>query len=113
MYALTPRAPATRVAPTNQASRPRRSAGAYIQGDSAASSDERPVEVVEPLRRAPVVGEEQEPEPDLGDEERLREREQVRDDPARLAPPVVGDGPDRSGAERRREHEECDGVVRR
>ena len=46
---------------------------------------ERAVEVVKPVRRAPVIGEQQQAEPDLGDEERLREREQVRDE-CRAAP---------------------------
>ena len=39
---------------------------------------ERPVEVVELLRRALVVGEEQEADPDLCNEERLRERQEAR-----------------------------------
>src|SRR5512133_638491 len=41
-YARTASAPATKVAPVNQASRPRRSTGAYIQGASTASSDSVP-----------------------------------------------------------------------
>ena len=74
MYARTASAPATRVAPANQPSRARRSAGAYIHGERG-EQRERPVGVVEPVRRAMVVGEQQQPEPDLRDEERLRERE--------------------------------------
>ena len=46
---------------------------------------ERAVDVVELVGGPPVVGEEQQPEPDLGDEQRLREREQVRDEPPRPA----------------------------
>ena len=41
-YARTASAPATKVAPVNHASRPRRSAGAYIHGASTASSDSVP-----------------------------------------------------------------------
>ena len=53
---------------------------------------ERPVEVVELVGRAMVAREEQQPEPDLRDEQRLGEREQVCEEPARLAPPVVRPG---------------------
>src|SRR2546423_894624 len=42
MYARTASAPATRVAPANQPSRARRSAGAYIQGASTARSESVP-----------------------------------------------------------------------
>src|SRR5262249_50814621 len=42
MYARTASAPATRVAPANQASRERRSAGAYSHGASTARSDSVP-----------------------------------------------------------------------
>ena len=41
-YARTASAPATTVAPVNHARRPRRSAGAYIQGASTASSERVP-----------------------------------------------------------------------
>lgn len=37
-----------------------------------------------------VAGEEQQAERDLGDEERLREREELRRDPARVAPAPIG-----------------------
>src|SRR5581483_12066760 len=42
MYARTASAPATKVAPVNQARRPRRSAGAYSHGESTASSESVP-----------------------------------------------------------------------
>ncbi len=60
-----------------------------------------------------MIGEEQEAEPDLRDEERLGEREQVRDDAPRLAMAVVREAGERGGAERRSEDEECHGVVGR
>ena len=44
---------------------------------------ERPVGVVQPVRRAVVAREQQEPEPDLRDEHCLREREQVSESEAR------------------------------
>ena len=69
---------------------PRAAVGGRVEpGREHGEQRERPVEVVEPLGGAPVVGEEQQAEPDLRDEQRLGEREQVRDDAARLAPPVV------------------------
>jgi hypothetical protein len=40
---------------------------------------------MELVRRAPSVGEEQEPEPDLGDQERLPQREGVRVEPPWVA----------------------------
>ena len=84
MNARTARAAASSDVPANQSRRRGPSAGAYIQGARIAPSDERAVDVVELLGRPPAVGEEQQPERDLGDEQRLREREQVRDQPADL-----------------------------
>ena len=74
---------------------------------------ERAVQVVQVLRRALVLGEQEQTERDLGDEDGLCEREQVRDDRPRLPLPQVGDPGDERGAPRDREHEECDGVVDR
>ena len=68
---------------------------------------------MEAVRRAVMVGEQQQSEPDLRDEERLRQREEMGDDPARLPPPVVGGQRGDPRSERRHEHEECDRVVRR
>ena len=56
-----------------------RSAGAYIHGARIAGERERAVGVVEVVGRPPVVREQQQAERDLGDEQRLCEREQVRD----------------------------------
>src|SRR5262245_35484187 len=54
----------------------------------------RPVRVVELVRRAPAVGEEQKPEPDLGDQERLPERKRVSVEAAGVAfPPQVDASP--------------------
>ncbi len=55
-----------------------------------------------------MVGEQQEAEAHLRDDQRLREREQVRDEAARLAPAVIRDPGEHGGAERREEDEECD-----
>jgi len=60
-----------------------------------------------------MIGEEEQPEPDLRDEERLRERDQVRDEAARLAAAAVRKARERRGAEGRSEDEECHGVVGR
>jgi hypothetical protein len=60
-----------------------------------------------------VIGEEQQPEPDLRDEQRLRERDQVRDEAARLAAAVVRDGRKGRGTEGRCKDEECHGVMSR
>jgi hypothetical protein len=60
-----------------------------------------------------VIGEQEQPEPNLGDEQRLRERKQVRDDAARLPVAVVRKAGERGGAECRRQDEECNGVVGR
>src|SRR5262245_23276631 len=82
-------------------------------GGKRGEERERAVEVVEPVRCPVVVREEEEPEPDLGDEQSLREREQVRDDASRLAPPVIRDAGEDRGGPRDPEHEVCDGAVRR
>jgi AhpC/TSA family len=63
------------------------------------------------LRRAPVVGEEDEPEADLRDEKRLCGGKEMRDDAARLGAPVVRPAGERGGAERRGEDEKGDGVM--
>jgi hypothetical protein len=60
-----------------------------------------------------VVAQEQEPEPDLGDQERLRECDQVRDPAARLTVPVVRKGGGGGGSPRRRKNEECNRAVGR
>jgi hypothetical protein len=60
-----------------------------------------------------VVGKKQEPEPDLGDEEGLREGEQMRDEPARLTVAVVRDASEDGRGPGDAEDEECDGVVGR
>ena len=65
------------------------------------------------MRCAPVIGEQEEPEPNLRHEERLGKRDQVRDEPAWLTPAVVRQASERSGAEGRSEHEECHGVMSR
>ena len=62
---------------------------------------ERAVGVVEIVGGTAVVGEEQQAEADLGDEERLGEREQMREPAARHAPPPV-DEP--AGERRERGH---------
>ena len=43
----------------------------------------------------------------------LRERDEVRHDPPRLAPAVIREAGEESSAPRAGEHEECDGAVRR
>jgi len=60
-----------------------------------------------------VVGQEQQAEPDLGDEEGLGERQQMGDDAARLAPAQVGEPADKGRRPRHPQYEECDRVVRR
>ena len=65
------------------------------------------------MRRATVIGKQQQPEPNLGDEQRLRECEQVRDDAARFPVAVVREAGERSSAERRRQDEECNSAVGR
>jgi hypothetical protein len=60
-----------------------------------------------------VVGEEQQAEPDLRDEHRLREGDQMRHDPARLSPAPVCVAGERRGTPRRSKDEECNRVVRR
>src|SRR3954447_3111259 len=74
---------------------------------------ESAVEIVQMLRRAAVVAQEQEPEPDLRDQHGLGEREEMREVAPRLAAAVIGDSGEDRGAPRQREHEECDGVMRR
>jgi hypothetical protein len=66
---------------------------------------------VQPVRRPVVLREQEQPEPDLRDEQRLREREQVRDDPPGLGAPVVRPRAGGGCAEGDREDKECDGVV--
>ena len=114
MYARTASAPATRVAPANQASR-RAPVGRRVEpGREHGEERQRPVEIVEAVRRAVVVGEEQQPEPDLRDEQRLGEREQVRHEPARLAAAVVrepGERPRRPRSRRGRGMRRCDGPL--
>jgi hypothetical protein len=68
---------------------------------------------MKPVGRPAVIGEQQEPEPDLRDEERLGQRDQVRDEAARLTPAVVREAREQRGAEGRSEHEECHGVMSR
>ena len=65
------------------------------------------------MRRAPVVGEQEEPKPDLRHEERLGKRDEVRDETAWLTSPVVRQTRERSRPEGRSEHEECHGVMSR
>ncbi len=65
------------------------------------------------MRRPPVIGEKEEPEPDLRHEERLCERDQVRDETARLTPAVIGEAREGRRAEGRSKHEECHGVMSR
>ena len=75
---------------------------------------QRAVEIVQPVRRAAVVGEQQQPEPDLGDEQRLGEREQMRDEAARLPAAVVREpGEDRRAprSPRGRGMRRCDGPL--
>jgi thioredoxin-dependent peroxiredoxin len=60
---------------------------------------------------SPVVGEKQETESDLGDEDRLDEREQVPGDTTRLTPTRVGDRAEASGARTHRKHEHSDRLV--
>src|SRR4051812_12427050 len=74
---------------------------------------ERAIEIVEMLRRATVIAQEQEPEPDLRDQHRLGERKEMREVAARLAASVVGDARKDRGAPGEGQHEECDGVMRR
>ena len=111
MYARTASAPATNVAPVNQARRPRRSGGRVHPRREHREQRERPVQVVELVRRPMMAREKQEPEPDLRDEQRLREREQMRQKPARLALAVVRPGSRRRRPERRSEDREGDGMV--
>ncbi len=65
------------------------------------------------VSRPPVVGEQQEPEPDLGDEQGLRQREQVRDEAAGAAPPPEHEPADERRQRRHADHQEGEGVVRR
>ena len=65
------------------------------------------------MRRAPVIGEQEEPKPDLRHEERLGKRDEVRNETAWLTPPVVRQARERSSPEGRSEHEECHGVMSR
>jgi hypothetical protein len=60
-----------------------------------------------------VAAEEEQAEADLRDQDGLRERDQVRDEPARLAAAVIGDPRGKGLPPRHGEHEECDGAVRR
>ena len=60
-----------------------------------------------------MIGEQEQTEPDLRNEQCLRERDRVRDEAARLAPAVVREAGERSGAESRSENEECHGVMSR
>ena len=74
---------------------------------------ERPVGVMELLARPPVVREEQQPEPNLGDEQRLAQRQDVREDaPGRLAA-EVHESARKSGEDGHAQHEECKCVVGR
>ncbi len=57
------------------------------------------------VRGAALVGQQEQAEPDLCDEERLREREQVRDDAPRAAPAPVDEAADGRGQRRHRDHE--------
>jgi hypothetical protein len=74
---------------------------------------EGPVEIVEPVRGAAVIGEQEQPEPDLRDEERLRERDQVRDEAPGFTPAVIREPGEDGSAEGRGEDEECNDVVGR
>jgi hypothetical protein len=68
---------------------------------------------VEVLRRAPVVREEDQAEPDLRHQQRLGRGEQMRDDATRLAAAVVRPAGECGRTEGRSEHEECDDVMGR
>ena len=88
---------------------PRARLGRRVQpGREHGEQRERPVGVVEVVGRAVMVGEEQQPERDLRDEQRLREGEQVRDRRARRAaaaprtPPPTRRGRRRSAGMRSR-----------
>src|SRR4051794_31795935 len=74
---------------------------------------ERPVQIMQMLRRASVVAQEQQPEPDLRNQHCLGEREEMREVPAGLATAVVGDAGEDRRSPGEGEHEECDGVMRR
>src|SRR3954453_7022670 len=74
---------------------------------------ERAVEIVEMLRRPPVIAQEQQPEPDLRDQHRLGKRKQMREKAAGLPATVVGDAGKDRRAPGEGEYEECDGVMRR
>src|SRR4051812_2133488 len=65
------------------------------------------------LRRPPVIGEEQQAEPDLADEQRLREREQMGEEAARLAAAVVRPAAEHGRAEGDDEDDERERVVGR
>ena len=60
-----------------------------------------------------MIGEEEQAEPYLGDQQGLRECEQVRDDAVGLAAAVIREAGEPSRAERRSQDEECHGVVGR
>jgi hypothetical protein len=68
---------------------------------------------MEPMRGAMVVGQEQQAETHLGDQESLRERDQVRDQAVRLTPPQVGETGEHGRTPRRPQDEKCDGVMHR
>src|SRR3954452_15028022 len=74
---------------------------------------ERAVEIVEMLRRPPMVAQEQQPQPDLRDQHRLSERKKMREKAARLAATVVGDARQDRRAPGEGQHEECGDVMRR
>ncbi len=68
---------------------------------------------MEAIGRPPMVTEEEEAEPDLRNENRLRQREQLRDDaPGSTSSPVC-DECRGGGGEAHGDHEECDDVMRR
>ena len=77
MNARTARAAASSEVPANQSSRFGPAGGGVHPRRQDRAERQRPVDVVQVVGRAPVVREQQQPEPDLRDEQRLREREQV------------------------------------
>ena len=77
----TASAAATSVATANQSRRARGLRRRVEPRREHGEQRERAVGVVQLVGRALVVGEQQQPERDLGDDQRLREREQVRDPP--------------------------------
>src|SRR5262249_8690040 len=80
-------------------------------GHERRSEGEGAVQVVQVVGRPLVVGEEQETEPDLSDEQGLREREQMgRDRPRAAAAPVDDPAPE-GGEGADRDHGEGEGLV--